>query len=255
MMSDATSKQNAPDDPVLLLQAYVDGELDPAAALDFERRLAEQPALRAERDRIMMLRQAMKDHLPNEDMPADLPRRIEKAIGLRKTPRRPTWLSLAASVVVTAALASSSTWLMLSSAPDESHEPMVFSNHLRSLMAPQPVDINSSERHTVKPWFNGRVTESPRVIDLANAGYPLVGGRVDVIDLQPAPTLVYHRRQHVISLTAIRTSAVTAAAVSESADRGFNIVKWRHDGVEYWAVSDLNMPELREFARLFQAGS
>ena len=114
-------------------------------------------------------------------------------------------------------------------------------------MAPLPTDVTSSDRHTVKPWFNGRIPQSPRVNDLADAGFPLAGGRVDVIGREPVPTLVYRRRQHVISLTA--TKAVEALReFNQTGADGYNIIKWVENGVTYWAVSDLNASELKEFA-------
>jgi anti-sigma factor RsiW len=117
-------------------------------------------------------------------------------------------------------------------------------------MAPQPIDVASSERHTVKPWFNGRIPQSPRVIDLAQDGFPLLGGRVDVVGRTPVPSLVYGRRQHLISLTAI-PDASAAIDRSQSA-RGYNMIAWTADGVTYWAVSDLNPSELQTFVRLFR---
>jgi anti-sigma factor RsiW len=129
---------------------------------------------------------------------------------------------------------------------------MVMASHLRALMAPQPIDVASSERHTVKPWFNGRVTEAPRVIDLSQEGFPLVGGRVDVIGRTPVPTLVYKRRQHLISLVALPSGHSPIELPSERTVAGFHIVTWMQDGVTYWAVSDVAMADLETFAKAFR---
>jgi anti-sigma factor RsiW len=122
---------------------------------------------------------------------------------------------------------------------------------MRSLMASQPFDIASSDRHTVKPWFNGKLPESPRVVDLASQGFPLAGGRIDVIGLTPVPTLVYRHRLHVISLTAL---PARLGAASPRAIDGYNIVDWTDGDITYWAVSDVSAPDLEEFARAFRAG-
>jgi anti-sigma factor RsiW len=123
---------------------------------------------------------------------------------------------------------------------------------MRSLMASQQVDVVSSDRHTVKPWFNGKLPQSPRVVDLAAQGFPLVGGRIDVIGLTPAPTLVYRARQHVISLTALPAS-LRAGATPRPLE-GYNVVEWTDGPLAYWAVSDLAAPELEAFAKSFRAG-
>ena len=119
-------------------------------------------------------------------------------------------------------------------------------------MAPQATDVASSETHTVKPWFNGRIPQAVRVVDLADAGFPLAGGRIDVIDREPEPTLVYHRRRHVISLTATAAPGRADTAPRRDNIDGYNIVTWTRRGVEYWAVSDLNAAELGEFANRFR---
>jgi anti-sigma factor RsiW len=119
-------------------------------------------------------------------------------------------------------------------------------------MAPQPIDVVSSDRHSVKPWFNGRVTEAPRVIDLSQEGFPLVGGRVDVIGRTPVPTLVYRRRQHLISLLALPSSQPPIEIPSQRTIVGYHIVTWRQNGVTYWAVSDVAMSDLETFAKLFR---
>src|SRR5262245_62691534 len=150
-----------PTDPRLLVHAYLDGELDPAHALEVERQLADDPALAAERERVEALRRVIAERLPREGAPPGLARRIETAIGLRPASARaashPSWRALAASVAVAAFLGSGATWLALSPGPADAD--MVVANHMRALMATQPVDVGSSDRHTVKPWFNGRIPD------------------------------------------------------------------------------------------------
>ena len=244
-----------PTDPRLLVHAYLDGELDPAHALEIERQLADDPALAAERDRVEALRRVIAQQLPREGAPPGLARRIESAIGLRPAPAparfssRPSWRALAASVAVAAFLGSGATWLAVSPGPADAD--MVVANHLRALMATQPVDVGSSDQHTVKPWFNGRIPEAPRVVDLASEGFPLVGGRIDVIGRTPVATLVYRRRQHLISLSEVPAGRTIAASQAQIA--GYNIVSWTDNGVAYWAVSDVAAADLDTFAKAFRA--
>jgi anti-sigma factor RsiW len=242
-------------DPRLLVHAYVDGELDPANALELERQLANDPALAAERERIEALRRTIAERLPREAAPAGLARRIEAAVGARPAPARiaahPSWRALAASVMVAAFLGSGATWLALSPAPADAD--MVVANHVRALMAPRPVDVESSDGHTVKPWFSGRIPEAPRVVDLSNDGFALVGGRIDVIGRTPIPTLVYRVRQHLISVSALR--AGRAAAMPEEQIAGYNLVSWTDNGVTYWAVSNVAVADLNAFVKAFRAAA
>jgi anti-sigma factor RsiW len=241
------------DNSIQLVHAYMDGELDLPAALSIEEKIAANPKLAAERDRIIALREAVQQNLPRDTIPLALQQRIEKAIGLRREISRPTWRALAASVALAVFVTSGSTWLLLDSRAPQTTEDAVVAGHIRGLMAPQPADVASTERHTVKPWFNGRVVESPHVADLANAGFPLIGGRVDVVDGRPVPTLVYGRRKHIISLTAVPTAGRITSGPSVSVDNGYNIVQWVTNGISYWAVSDVSASDLDEFAKLFRA--
>jgi anti-sigma factor RsiW len=242
------------DNSIQLVHAYMDGELDLPTALSIEEKIAADPNLAAERDRIIALREAVQQNLPRDPIPAALQQRIEKAIGLRQETSRPSWRALAASVALAVLVTSSSTWLFLDSkAPQTTMEDAIVAGHIRALMAPQPADVASTERHTVKPWFNGRVVEAPHVADLANAGFPLIGGRVDVVGSRPVPTLVYGRRKHIISLTAVPTAGRATSGPSISVDNGYNIVHWVTNGISYWAVSDVSPSDLDEFAKLFRA--
>jgi anti-sigma factor RsiW len=234
----------------LLVHAYVDGELDPAHTLELERAIAADPALAAERDRAQALRDLIRDRLAREPAPAGLLGRIEFAVGMRRERPRPSWGALAAAAVLAAVIGSSSTWLMYRPTPSDTTAEMVVASHLRALMAPQPIDVASSDRHTVKPWFNGRIPESPRVVDLTSEGFPLVGGRIDVIDRTPVPTLVYRHRQHLISLMALPAAAANMPERQTIA--GYNVIEWSDNGVRYWAVSDLGAGDLESFAKAFR---
>jgi anti-sigma factor RsiW len=240
------------DEHWLLVHAYLDGELDPANALAIARQIAADPALGAEVERIEALRHAVRDQLPREPLPPHLWAKIEAAIGRTGPKVHPTWRALAASVAFAMALASGSTWVVLRPLSDDRIAEAVVDSHLRALMAPQPTHVISSERHTVKPWFNGRIPQSPQVVDLTKEGFPLVGGRIDVIDAAPVATLVYGRRLHLISLSAMPAASSPQVLSARRAIKGYNLVQWNHGGVDYWAASDLNAGELESFARLFR---
>ena len=241
------------DNSIQFVHAYMDGELDLTTALSIEEKIAADPKLAAERDRIIALRDAVQQNLPRDLIPPALQRRIEKAIGLRQESSHPSWRALAASVALAVLVTSSSTWLFLDSKAPQTMEDAIVAGHIRALMAPRPADIASTERHTVKPWFNGRVVEAPHVADLANAGFPLIGGRIDVVGGRPVPTLVYGRRKHIISLTAVPTAARPTSNPIVSVDNGYNIVHWVTNGISYWAVSDVSASGLGEFAKAFRA--
>jgi anti-sigma factor RsiW len=245
-------------DPKLLVHAYVDGELDPAHALEVERMLADDPALAAERERVEALRGAIRERLPREQASPELARRIATAVGMRSTAAqppsrlaaRPSWRALAASVVVAAVVASGATWFVGEGGGTSATADMVVASHMRALMAPASIDVASSDRHTVKPWFNGRIPEAPRVVDLAAEGFPLVGGRVDVIGRAPVATLVYRHRQHLISLSAVTGGRTLPSGRAQIA--GYNVLSWSDDGLAYWVVSDLALGDLETFAKAFR---
>jgi anti-sigma factor RsiW len=243
------------DNDRLLLNAYIDGELDPAHALEFERRLAENSALAKERTRIEALRNAMRQRLPREMASPALRRRV--AALARPQPFAINWpngrVSMAASVAMAFVAGSLATFVAIGPGGSEPTAELLVANHVRGLMATQAVDVASSDRHTVKPWFNGKLPQSPRVVDLAAQGFPLVGGRIDVIGLTPVATLVYRAHLHVISVTALPQSR--RASLPHHPIDGYNLVEWTDGQLAYWAVSDLAAPELENFAKAFRAGN
>ena len=240
------------EDPTLLIHAYVDGELDPANALEVERRLAADPALAAERDRVTALRAALIRHFPREPAPASLRKRVEMIGGVRRV-EQPSWRALAASIALAAVVGSGATYVALG--PQQAAAPTqvaVLDAHIRAMMAPQAFDVASSDKHTVKPWFNGRLAEAPRVVDLAKDDFPLAGGRVDVVDRAPAATLVYRHRKHLISLVEVPARGHADSGPMRRAGEGYNIVRWTEGGVSYWAVSDLGAGDLDTFVQKFR---
>jgi anti-sigma factor RsiW len=242
------------DNDRLLLNAYVDGELDPAHALEFERRLAADSGLAAERDRIAALRRAMQERLPRETVSPELRRRV--AALARPRPAAwagGRWMPMAASVAIAFVVGSAATYVATGPRDPQPVAQDLVASHVRALMATQPIDVASSDRHTVKPWFNGKLPQSPRVVDLTAEGFPLVGGRIDVIGLTPVPTLVYRARLHLISVTAL-PAALGTTAPRRPID-GYNMVEWTDGPLAYWVVSDLAGPELEDFAKAFRAGA
>jgi anti-sigma factor RsiW len=245
---------STPDDnSVLLVHAYLDGELDSANALGIAQQMRTEPALATESERVKALQELIHERLPREETPPGLHARIEASVGGLRPPRaKPSWRALAASIALTAMVASSSTWLVVGSQPAITTADSLVSDHIRALMAPEPVDVVSSDRHTVKPWFNGRIPNSPRVVDLAKQDFPLIGGRIDVVGQSPVSTLVYRHAKHLISLTAMPAESHFELDMTPRTVNGYNVVHWVENGVSYWAISDVARKELEEFAQLFR---
>ena len=128
----------------------------------------------------------------------------------------------------------------------------VLTSHLRSLMPGHLMDVVSTDQHTVKPWFNGRVDFSPPVNDFAADGYRLVGGRLDYLDSRPVAALVYQRRKHVVNVFLWPAADGSQSAVESAAHDGYNILHWRRGGMNYWMVSDLNAQEMGVLASLLR---
>ena len=246
------TRSKSDDNSVLLVHAYVDGQLDPANALGITQQMGVVPALAAEAERIKGLQQLIHERLPREAAPPGLRARIVSSIGgLRRDRARPSWRALAASIALTAMVTSTATWLVVGSQQPTMVADSLVSDHIRALMAPEPVDVVSSDRHTVKPWFNGRIPNSPRVVDLAKENFPLIGGRVDVVGRTPVSTLVYRHAKHLISLTAVPSESRFELEGRRNIN-GYNVVHWVENGVSYWAISDLEAKELENFAQLFR---
>jgi anti-sigma factor RsiW len=248
------------DNDELQLNAYCDGELDPVSANEFERRLAGDQSLKARYDRLVSLRKAVRS-LPQPDMPAGLQARIQSRLDAERLSNVPgnvrslrqrsrSFQALAAAAVLGAVISSSVMMTIERYSQREEIASEVVAGHIRSLLAPQPFDIASSDRHTVKPWFTARLPESPQVPDLAQQGFTLLGGRVDVIGHDPVATIVYKHAAHTVSLTTLPPGQ----SVPEQTIAGYNVRSWSDGDFTYVAVSDLPNADLATFERVFSAG-
>ena len=251
------------DNDELQLTAYCDGELDAAAAGEFERRMAADDGLRARYTRLMSLRQAMRA-LPQADMPSDLQARIQAKLRAERASaeraanvsnvtvlRRRSWSfqALAASALIGAVISGSVLKTIDRFGQGDTVASEVVAGHIRGLLAPQPFDVASSDRHTVKPWFTSRLPESPQVPDLTDKGFALLGGRVDVIENRPVATIVYKHAAHTVSLTTLKPGQT----VPEQSIAGYNVRSWSDANFTYVAVCDLPSADLAVFEREFTA--
>ena len=215
------------------LTAHLDGELGVGDGLAMERHLAECAACRRVHEEDLVLRTAIRG--------ANLYFEPERGLGSRVRPPRPRvdwrWAAIAALVLIGVGLG-----VRLRMGGERRLIAEVVSSHVRSLQAGHLVDVPSSDHHTVKPWFQGKLDYSPPVPESAE----LVGGRLDYVDDRPVAALVYQRRQHRINVFVWPGAGGTMASSEKD---GFHVVHWSSDGMTWWAVSDLNANELLQFAR------
>lgn len=254
------------EESLLLLNAYLDNELDAASVLDIEQLLATDAALGDEHERLRQLRSALANRHSAERASDKFKQRIA-AIAEQSSaivsPRRPpparhyAPYQMAAAAALAALIAAAGTFAVLRPDPVSNEIASIIADHRRALLAATPYDVASSDRHTVKPWFDGKLALSPQVVDLSAEGFPLAGGRVEILDRKPVPVLVYQRRAHVISVVAIPrvgAAAETAAARSETRD-GYAVIRWHRRDFEYFAVSDIPESELAAFVAAWRGAA
>jgi mycothiol system anti-sigma-R factor len=240
----------------ILLHGMLDNELDPATAVRIENHLEACPTCAAEYQRQKELRAAIRQTGVCYAAPETLRRRVDNAIpSSPRTARSPWWQRLFEDWRVGAgsslALAGSLALFILTTGTDDNIQQELIAGHIRSLQADHLTDVATSDQHTVKPWFMGKVNVSPPVVDLAKRGFPLAGGRLDYIQGREAAVLVYRRRQHIINLFVSPSSDMGDTPPESSTHQGYNLLHWTRDGLGFWAVSELNRPELRQFADLY----
>src|SRR5580704_9615513 len=239
----------------ILVHALVDGELDAGHAREVEAHLASCPDCAAQLRDYRVMRQALSAPSLRHQAPAALRARIESALPARRAvapSRRSLLQGLAMGSVLSGALAASLVVMVVRQEEDQRILGDVVSAHLRALQGDHLIDVQSSDQHTVKPWFNGRLDVAPPVIDLTAQGFTLIGGRLDYIDAKPVAAIVYKRRAHVINLFVAPVMGPERRATIEQI-QGFNIWRWTRSDLGFWAVSDINAEELQEFGEKFEA--
>jgi len=261
-------------DKLPLLHGLVDGELDAANTVAIEAHLKTCGECRAEVARI----EALHDVLASSALRTSAPDRLRTAVeamieadAAAPRPARsrgagPLWPRLrhriAAHVlsarwgsgVLTGAIAASlMIALALPQLTQTGVQDQLVQSHVRSLLADHIVDVATSDRHLVKPWFNGKIDFAPPVPDLADEGFPLVGGRLDYLDDHEVAAIVYRRRLHTINVFVRPTRTASLPGAMAARREGYNLIRWTAGGLEYWAVSDLDAKELQLFQQLYMA--
>ena len=240
-----------------LIDFYADGELDAVRIQELEKHFHDCPACMQAWRNAQGLKQALKQEALYFTAPAGLRRNL-KAELRSPSETKPRWNVLSWWTGVGAGFATACLLLLVTLSLTRSSDgnrlvQEVVSGHVRSMMADHALDVVSTDQHTVKPWFNGKLDFSPPVKDLAAQQFPLVGGRLDYIDGHSAAALVFHRNKHVINLFIWPAKERDSVPVTSPPMQGHNLVHWSQSGMAFWAVYDLNETELMEFAQAFGA--
>ena len=242
-----------------LIEAYMDEELDPGLSAPVEEHLSGCQTCSEAYSHFREQRENIRSAAPYYTVPAQLERSIRDALrqaaaneGKPAAGNLPwRWLAIAATVL----LAISVSWNLRPSPRRTAESDLiaqnVLSDHIRSLIGTHLLDVPSSDQHTVKPWFNGKLDFSPEVKDFASQGFPLIGGRLDYLMGRPVAALVYGRRQHVIN---VFTWPADSSAIAENqfSRNGYNAIHWAHGSMTFWAVSDIAPAELTQFKNLYE---
>ncbi|MDQ0141844.1 anti-sigma factor family protein [Cupriavidus necator] len=255
-----------------LLPACADDELGAAESLRLEQHLAQCAACTAELGRLRALRTAVREGATYHRASPALRAGIAAALPAARVPAggeasRPRWLEWFAwrpavnaglAALTVASMAFGLTLFLLREAPQDAMAREVVSGHVRALIADHAIDVASTDRHTVKPWFNGRLDFAPPVPDMAAEGFALVGGRLDYLHGQRVAVLVYRRNQHPIDVFVLRGAGARKAAPdfdSTLTRQGYQITHWQAGGMDYWAVTDASAADLQRFGKAWRMAS
>jgi anti-sigma factor RsiW len=242
-----------------LIEAYMDEELDPGLMAAVQEHLSSCPVCSEAHSRFREQKAGIRSMAPYYTAPPQLQQSVREALRRaaanetaamkRNTPWR--WLAIAASILLAISVWWNVRWPQPRTAENALVAQNILSDHIRSLIGAHLLDVPSSDQHTVKPWFNGKLDFSPEVKDFTSQGFPLIGGRLDYLTDRTVAALVYRRRQHVINLF---TWPADSSPVTEShfSRNGYNVVHWTSGAMTYWAVSDITITELEQLKGLYE---
>lgn len=251
-----------------LIHALIDGELDAGHSRDVEAHLATCAQCAEKFTAFRVMRQTMAAADLKDKAPAHLRGRIEAMLPLPPTQRsaqlvmpgisaRPSRRSFfggfAIGTALSAGVAAAVVFAVFNGDRERTIADEVVSAHIRSLQPGHLMDVETSDQHTVKPWFDGKVDVAPPVIDLTAQGFTLLGGRLDYIDGEPVASVVYKRRKHVINLFVAQRLGTAHGNVTDRTIQGYNVRHWTAGGLDFWSVSDLDPAELDEFVQKISA--
>ncbi len=237
-----------------LIEAYLDGELDLVRNLEIENHLKSCPTCLAIYQNQQSLKVAFNSGLLYFNTPPNLGRRVQKSLH-KVNQRRPGRVILGVAAAIAAVVVVSIGFFAFfqNGSNDDALSKEIVASHVRSLMVNHLTDVTSSDQHTVKPWFNNKLDFSPPVEDLADKGFPLLGGRLDYLNNQMVAALIYQKRQHLINMFLWPTQGGSKVALKSSTIQGFYIYHWSKAGMNYWVISDVSPKDLEEFIQLIQS--
>jgi anti-sigma factor RsiW len=241
-----------------LIESYVDGELDLVRNVEIEQHLGDCPTCISTHRDALDLRSKIREEVSYFRASPDLQKRV-RALTRQKTTGKKhgsvpiwTWSGAVAAVMLLAVMTTGLVRREAESSRDQVIMQEIVADHVRSLMANHLTDVTSTDHHTVKPWFQGKLDFAPPVNDFAAEGFPLIGGRLDYLDGHPVAALVYQRRLHPINLFVWIAPEKYAEKATLQTRQGYNILIGARDGMTYCAVSDIAAVEMQTFAALLQ---
>jgi anti-sigma factor RsiW len=239
------------------LSAYLDDELDASSAANYAQHLLSCAACNRAYEELTQLRATLNDNLPRYSAPSHLRHRILsdlEALKPRTKKRQASrwfWINVGLSSVCSIAFAASMTLYLAMPTQAELINQEIVASHYRSLLASHLADVASSDHHTVKPWFTGKLDYAPVVIDFVGDGFPLLGGRLDYINKRTVAALAYRHNKHLINVFIWPESSGKSSSITSI--QGFNVLQWNDAGMSYHAVSDMNAQELENLRQLITA--
>ncbi|HXP03794.1 MAG TPA: anti-sigma factor [Stellaceae bacterium] len=242
-------------DKVLLVQAELDGELDAAQAAALEAHRGDCAICQAAQTELLRARELLRGEayeITPEDVRARVMARLRQAEPRPAPARRWRWVfpSLGGFGLGAACAAALALLVVLPQRSDLAGQ--LVAGHIRALQPGHLEDVVSTDQHTVKPWFDGRLDFAPPVRDFASDGFPLKGGRLDYLDGRPVAALIYQRDKHVIDVFVWPQSGAVQHLASNTVVQGYNVVHWTAEGMNFWAVSDVERAQLDDFAALWR---